>query len=328
MTRRDALARLAGLAAVASAATSRGEDEGAERPPARIYVTVPGRRGEAPPEVAGVLAVDPKDGTWVRVASAEYSIPRVSPDGRKVLCTRQRLANGQPLGLHVCDARGDDPPRKIADGPLRHYSWSPDGMRIFCVERRDDGGSRTFRMNADGNGRDELPIPATETIVACSRDGRWFATLSARGAEGPLSTKLEVNLMHPDGSGVRRLLDAGESRVVLGFSPDGRDLLFTRYDRDENGIIRSARLEMIGVDGKDWRIFLKPRGKAYPIQAAWSPDGKEIAVNDYEDDGKAGERRTLDTKITTRIEIVSADGQRSRRLDVLDGIPFGLWDWR
>jgi hypothetical protein len=313
ITRRDALARLAGVAALTSATPGLGgEDEKKDRPSARIYVAVPGRRGEVPPEVAGVLAVNPGDGTWVQVAPAGYSVPRVSPDGHKVLCLRQRLENGQPLGLYVCDARGEDEPRKIADGPLGYYFWSPDGKKIVGNERRNEGGRRTFWMNAGGTGRVELPIPDTEAVAAWSRDGEWFATLSDRGVEGPLSTKLGVTLMHPDGTGARRVLEAGESRIVLGFSPDCRELLFVNYDRDEAGMIRSARLELVGVDGKDRRVFLKPRGRVYPTQAVWSPDGKELAVNWVEDHHREGEPRTFPTFPTGSRSSRPTAGDRGR----------------
>jgi hypothetical protein len=33
-------------------------------------------------------------------------------------------------------------------------------------------------------------------------------------------------------------------------------------------------------------------------------------------------------KLSTRLEIVGADGKRRRRLDVLEGVRFDLGDWR
>jgi Tol biopolymer transport system component len=320
ITRRDALARIAGLAALASAATGRGEDDKTERPPARIYVSVSARRGGVPPEMAGILAVDPKDGTWTRIAPEPFDAPRVSPDGRMILCRRVNPLEEQ--GLYVVDARGDGPPKRIAEGLILRMFWSPDGSQVVFEQRET---SKIVRINADGSGRTELPIPGRETVLAWSRDGLWFATQSARDDEVALAVR-PVYLMHPDGTGERRLLDGGEARVVHGFSRDGRDLLFTTYDVEEAGPLKFARLELIGLDGKDRRTFLESRGHEHPVQAAWSPDGKQLVVFYREDRVEAGEPLTID-KIIFHLEVVFADGKRPRRLDVLEGIPFRLGDW-
>lgn len=324
ITRRVALSRLAGLAALPWALPALGgEDEKKDRRSGRIYLGTGGPGGNTPPEASGILVVDPKEESWVRIAPVDYVLAKGSPDGKRVLAFRQRPREGR--GLFVIDASGGDPPRKIAEGSITRFAWSPDGSEVVYGDRKDDGSYRTYRIRADGNGREELPIPTTDIVMAWSRDGLWFATSSRRGmkaTDSVLRAEYSTYLMHPDGTGERRLLEAGESRNVLDFSPDGKTLLLAVHELGEGLAIRSTHLDMIGVDGRGRRTFLGPRGRERPSQAAWSPDGAELAVN-YLDSGDPGADAT-----TTRLEIVSLDGKRSRRLNVLNGIPFGLWDWR
>ncbi|HWE40386.1 MAG TPA: hypothetical protein VG406_27790, partial [Isosphaeraceae bacterium] len=213
ITRRDALARLAGLATLAATAKSRGgEDDTKERAPARIYFSLIGRQVEQRPEMAGILAVDPKDGTWTQVLPGPYQYPRVAPDGRRVLC--RRINPEAERGLYVADLRGEDPPRRIAEGIVGTFSWWPDGSRVVYVLQTD----ATFanrQVNADGTGQAEAPIPATERILDVSPDGHWIVTSSSRPLEDgskPRITQGAIYLMHPDGSGERRLLEGGRTR--------------------------------------------------------------------------------------------------------------------
>lgn len=327
ITRRDALKAIGGAAVAGATSGRRATADDDKRPPARIYVSVLNRTGEFPQELTGVLAIDPKDGTWTQVLREQYYVPRVSYDGRRILCSR--LDTPARRGLYVCDARGEEPPKRVVDEAIRYYCWSSDGEEIFYGSRRADGTLEGVKIRADGTGRAGVPIPATDFVLACSADGRWLATSSSRGLKAPdvpSFGRQSVYAVHPDGTGERLLLDAGPSRVVGDFSPDGRELMFITYDLDENGTLRSSRLGLIGLDGRNRRTFLAARGREYPIRAAWSPDGKELVVLYREDRIEPGEALTVD-KITMRLEIVSADAKQSRRLDILDGVRFNLGDW-
>jgi Tol biopolymer transport system component len=328
ITRRDAIARLAaGGAALAWASKGRADDE-KERPPARIYVSTSGRQGEYPPEVSGILAIDPKDGTWTQVLPESYLYSRVSPDGRWLLCIRSRPVADR--GVYVYDMRGGDPPRKVADFGTARAFWSGDGAHVILNEfSRDFAERKLVRLNRDGSGRVELPIPATENLLAVSPDGRWFLTGSRRPPkDGEAPNKHRTYLMHPDGTGDRLLLETDRINNFHAFSPDGRTLIYTLLERDGNGPFHGPyRIEMIGVDGKDRRTFLDHDGDEGPYTAVWSPDGKELAVLFREDRLEKGEEVSRD-KTATRLEIIGADGKRRRRLDVLKDIRFFPSDWR
>jgi Tol biopolymer transport system component len=329
ITRRDALGRLAGLAALASATTGLGgEDDKKERPPARIYLSTLSRRGEGRPELSGILSVDPKDGSWSQVVPGTYQDPRVSPDGRRVLCHRAGTPDEQ--GLYLADLGGDGPPKRIADGPVVRAFWSPDGEQVVFLERKPDRTAAVWRMNAGGTGRVALPIPATEIVLDWSRDGEWFVSSSSRPLEDgsrPASMKGPVYLMHPDGSGERRLLGSGRMRLHPRFSPDSRKVLYTDGADLQAVLTGPLQIETIGVDDKEPRAILGPRGREQPAQAVWSPDGKELAVAYSEYTGDDDPPRYLD-RIINRLAISSADGKKIRRLDFPEGLHLFLGDWR
>lgn len=326
ITRRDALARLAGAGALAWAATGRGEDR--DRPRGRIYLSTFFRQGEARPELAGILAVDPKDGSWSQVVPGTYQDPRIAPDGRRLLCHRDGTTDEQ--GLYLADLAGDAPPKRIADGPVVRAFWSPDGKRVV-VERRPGRTAGVWRMNADGTGRVALPIPATEMVLDWSRDGEWFVSSSSRPLEDgsrPAPMKGPVYIMHPDGTGERRLLDAGTIRMSLCFSPDSRQVLYTNVTPDLRALLAGPlHLETIDLDGQAPRTILGPAGREQPSHAVWSPDGKELAVaySTYAGDEDPPRNFSL---LVHRLAIASADGAKVRRLDFPEGLRLTLGDWR
>jgi hypothetical protein len=329
ITRREALTRLAaGGAALAWAAKGRGDDKD-ERPPARIFVEASGRRGELNPEVAGILAIDPRDGTWTQILPEFHHLRSVSPDGRWLLCVRSR-----PLaerGLYVYDIGGGDPPKKIADFGSTFGLCSPDGAHIILNESNREGTERkVVRLNRDGTGRLELPIPPTEFVMAVSLDGRWFLTGSRRppkDGDGP-GKQHRAYLIHPDGTGDRLLLETERINNFHAFSPDSRTLVYSLVVGDGRSPYRGPyRIERIDLDGKNRRTFLDHDGDEGPYMAVWSPDGKELAVLFREDRVEKGEEFDPDA-MATRLEIITADGKRRRRLDVLKGVRFFPHDWR
>jgi hypothetical protein len=139
-----------------------------------------------------------------------------------------------------------------------------------------------------------------------------------------------VDLLHPDGTGVRRVLEPGvaEKRLVgIGprLSPDGRSVAFVHAVWE--GDARRASIEVIGVDGEGRRTLLKPDGPEVPFAAIWSPDGNELAVWLQEDRNRPGEPRRI-SNTSNICEIVGADGKNRRRLPILDGVRFIVDDWR
>lgn len=319
VTRRDAL-RTIGGAALAVAAAGRGaraEDE--KRPPARIYVTaIPlrGEEGRAGPK--GILAIDPKDGTWVQVAPEPFMRARVAPDGRGFLCHR----NDGTRGIWYCEGPGE-PPRKIADDGIAAF-WSPDGKQIAATTRTREGVYKSWRMDRDGTHREDLPLPDGEVVADWSADGAWFLTgwYLAQDAVRERA-QYPVGLTHPDGTGRRLLIRPEKTVMFCRFSPDGRSVVFTSMDwLPQKGPRPPFRIERIGLDGQGRRVLLDQEEREGPYQAVPSPDGKEITARYFNNRREEGE------DITSSLVVADADGKNRRKIDSLEGVTFLLDDWR
>jgi Tol biopolymer transport system component len=320
ITRRDALKTIGAGAALAVAAQGgRATADDEKRPPARIYVTAIPRRGEegqAGPR--GILAIDPKEGTWVQVAPEPFTRAVVAPDGRSFLCTRgERLR-----GIWYCEGPGE-PPKKIADDAI-HPVWSPDGKQIVATTNGRDGPLKSSRMNRDGTGRVDLPLPEGEVVSDWSRDGAWFLThwYSGEGADRARG-RHSVGLTHPDGTGRRLLIHPEATTFASRFAPDGRTVLFVTMDWEPGkGPRPPFRVERIGLDGRGRTVVLEQEAGANPYDAVPSPDGKELAARYLDSRREEGE----DTRCS--LVITDADGKNRRKIDALEGTIFLLDDWR
>ena len=127
---------------------------------------------------------------------------------------------------------------------------APVGQRLAKFE--------TWRVNADGTGRVKLPIPETEGVVDCSRDGTWLAT---RTGAGDATHRGRLTLVHPDGTGARYLTEGSANDLSFSFSmfkisPDGRNVAYVEI-KIVNGLDQ-YRLILMDIEGKHRREIPVP----------------------------------------------------------------------
>jgi Tol biopolymer transport system component len=128
--------------------------------------------------------------------------------------------------------------------------WSPDGKKIalsylFVVQGEVFGGE-IFVANADGSDFVELTgqfddLPGVNEGPAWSPDGRYVAFISRQYCMIDLSADCQdgmtdIFIVHPDGSGLRKVLPPSPWQGDLSWSPDSQELMLS----SEGGYIAIA----------------------------------------------------------------------------------------
>jgi Tol biopolymer transport system component len=187
-----------------------------------------------------------------------------------------RIAYNTPAGdLWVMDADGSNRRRLTTSGKATDYNptWSPDGRRIAFRTTRGASApgvdpSNIFVINADGSGERQLTPPTRDRRAS----GGLFPAWSPRGDRIAFSNGLGINLIRPDGTGLKRLGVPGECST---WSPDGTQIMFCSNSISRGEAGDNWDLWVMNADGSGARALTKRPGQDYP--GAWSPGGKRIA---------------------------------------------------
>lgn len=173
--------------------------------------------------------------------------------------------------------------------------WSPDGTRIAFSSPRS-GNSEIWVMDADGSGQTQLTDdPAPDFMPTWSPDGSRIAFVSRRLEPGDPEGSEHIYVMNADGSDPRRLVRTPlKNTSGVGWSPDGREIVFTRTVDGGGGDLYLRDLET----GDETRLTDQRGYEGGPV---FSPDGTTIAF--YAEHG--GE---------SAIWLVDRDGQNLRRI--------------
>jgi Tol biopolymer transport system component len=242
-----------------------------------------------------VWTVDPHadDGRW-------------SPDGTRIAFVHVHPTPGpfvhpEPGLDHVLFvASSDGRLRTRIAAHVREFSWSPDGTKLaYAACARLCGPSRAQGAHglviADATGRrapHPVPIPTgagapglTLTDVQWSPDGSLIAFVSHD------DVGMHLNVVHPDGSSLRRVADGDWFSVR--WSPDGSLIAFVSHDDV------GTHLDVVQPDGRSLR---RVADVGPFVDFEWSPDGKRLAIV-----VSAGPR-------SADVSVVNADGTDLHRI--------------
>jgi TolB protein len=285
-----AVARTFSALAIAAAATAFG--------PAVAGATYPGRNGEivfhsSRPPASG-WAMDPDGGNerLLMRDPADHAYGGFRADGRRYVFWSCRHDD---CGLYVMHADGSHV-RRVPGGPTAAVAprFGPDGKRIVYEL---DGSIHL--IGADGRHPRSL---GPGRLPDFSPGGRWIAY---DGEDG------HIRLVHPDGSGRRRVMPGLKYELGPSFSPDGRRIAFLAEAADG-----WLQLFVMDVDGTHVRRLTGAHGGI--SSAVFSPDGRRIAFS---------RSRGGDPDTNWDVYVIDADGTHVRRLTRAPTVELPA-DWR
>lgn len=159
--------------------------------------------------------------------------------------------------------------------------FSPDGSRLAIPYQLDDGRIGCATVNADGTGYSPFAIGDPTLNTGCGT-GSW----SPDGTRLALETWDDSNparngvytISSADGGDLSRVTSnpLGGHDVPGSYSPDGKRIVFVRYDADGNP---SGMFVVKTNDGQLRQILPTNVNLNMGVQSDWSPQGNEIIVS-------------------------------------------------
>ncbi len=155
----------------------------------------------------GIYTVSSSDGgDLVRVTTAPDGVHDVptdySPDGQRIVFTRQRLADESDTTLMIMNVDGSGA-RALSDRRLGPGRWSPDGKSILS----DVGEEGETLLLVPVDGSEIRPIEIISESLKSAFYGSWSPDGNWIVFSGRASKSVDLYLVQVDGTGLRQLTD-------------------------------------------------------------------------------------------------------------------------
>jgi Tol biopolymer transport system component len=261
-----------------------------------LFFTLPQAHATFPGENGKIVFVGNQSGSWqlhtmdpdgsnqVQVTNLpattwELWLPVFSPDGRRILFSRDTPENSCPLdqfplpnclNLYVVNADGTGLAQLTSDNSSWGGTWSPDGSQI--VFNHISAFTHLGIVTAmSANGSNMQPGLTTKfwdsDFARYTPGGQDFVFYSQNG--GFVSA---VWSMETDGTHQHRLTRAALEGSPTDLSPDGRHILLINH---QNTNLQTS-IFVMNLDGSDLKQLTYPPGNAIDGGGGYSPDGKKV----------------------------------------------------
>lgn len=255
----------------------------------------------AAPDTGDLFGVDDAIGL------VDVGNPRISPDGGRIVYTREELDwedNERDSRLRVVGADGENArPYTSGEGDA-DPRWSPDGewlafLRAIGEDEGDDETRQLFLLPADGGEARQLTEhatsvedyrwgPAGEQIFFTAddsltdreeerRENGYDAVFVNEGPNGQVRhrwTNLWRVTAHPDSGEARPVTEGDRAVDDFAVGPEGRRVAFTFRTEQRRNAPHNAELALVPAGGGEIRV-LTDNGTP-ESEPAWSPDGETL----------------------------------------------------
>ena len=196
------------------------------------------------------------------------SFSAISKDGKHVAYAWVNNAGGNELRIAPLAGTGVPEFRRILDNDdladISPYDWSPNGTRIAVhLKRKDLTGQIALVGVQDGTLRVLKSVDwRGPTKIFFSPDGRYIAYDLSVGDTGDTNDESHVFVLAIDGSRETAVVADRSRNVIMGWSPDGKQLLFASD--------RTGSMALWALPVADGKAVAPPRVVKADIGSSWS----------------------------------------------------------
>ncbi len=219
------------------------------------------------------------------------------------------VTGGNLSGLNT-SVDGSNCVRLVAEGEYAHFMLNSEHVATLDISQIMSSGTviiaagfyRDNKVPDKSTRYEGLTISAIDNSYGgASADGAQAKSLPASEGRIAFSTrsndqeKWSVNIVNPDGSGLRRLTGTAQGGGTASWSPDGTKLAWDGYQSD-----KQVAIFVMNEDGTGLRRITRSSGNK--MAPRWSPDGKRLVF------------ASADEKDKSDIWVINADGTGEVRL--------------